>query len=65
MFREICRLTTAATRTYGVLEGTDNRDTDGVVESEASYLMAITERVIFTDVFYYIFNKNQIQSLIC
>uniref|UniRef100_A0A915EKT9 DNA mismatch repair protein n=1 Tax=Ditylenchus dipsaci TaxID=166011 RepID=A0A915EKT9_9BILA len=43
--REICRVTTSSTRSYGVLEGTNDRETDGLNDSEPKYLLAIAEKL--------------------
>jgi DNA mismatch repair protein MSH6 len=45
--RELCRITTLGTKTYGVLDGTDSRDMDGTTDPNPCYLMALIERVIF------------------
>lgn len=42
-FREICRVTTASTKTYGVYDGTDDKNFIHTVEASASYLMALVE----------------------
>ncbi|TMS36353.1 hypothetical protein L596_003539 [Steinernema carpocapsae] len=41
--REVCRLTTQATRTYGVLDAANEADSLDVVDSSASYFIAISE----------------------
>uniref|UniRef100_A0AC34G9Z1 DNA mismatch repair protein MutS core domain-containing protein n=1 Tax=Panagrolaimus sp. ES5 TaxID=591445 RepID=A0AC34G9Z1_9BILA len=41
--REICRVTTASTKTYGVYDGTDDKNFIHTVEASASYLMALVE----------------------
>lgn len=44
--REICRVTTPGTRTYGVLDGTDDRSALDSVESTAHYLYAFAEKTL-------------------
>jgi len=41
--REVCRVTTSSTKTYGVLDGNDNKNFILSVEPTASYLMALIE----------------------
>lgn len=42
-FREVCRVTTASTKTYGVLDVNDDKNCMLSVEPTAFYLMAIVE----------------------
>uniref|UniRef100_A0A0N5AS05 DNA mismatch repair protein n=1 Tax=Syphacia muris TaxID=451379 RepID=A0A0N5AS05_9BILA len=51
--REICRITTPGTRTYGVLDGTDERSALETVESTAHYLYAFCEKVLETGLLLY------------
>lgn len=52
LFREVCRVTTPGTRTYGVLDGTDDRSALDSVESTAHYLYAIAEEVPFSCLYF-------------
>uniref|UniRef100_A0A915N5Q8 DNA mismatch repair protein n=1 Tax=Meloidogyne javanica TaxID=6303 RepID=A0A915N5Q8_MELJA len=43
--RELCRLTTIGTKTFGILDGNDSRDSNDVaIDPSPNYLMALTER---------------------
>nr|CAD2125517.1 unnamed protein product [Meloidogyne enterolobii] len=43
--RELCRLTTIGTKTFGILDGNDSRDSNDVaVDPSPNYLLALTER---------------------
>uniref|UniRef100_A0A7E4W282 MUTSd domain-containing protein n=1 Tax=Panagrellus redivivus TaxID=6233 RepID=A0A7E4W282_PANRE len=44
--REVCRVTTASTRTFGVLDGNDEKDFILSIEANANYLMAIAEQQV-------------------
>ncbi|KAI1725645.1 mutS domain V domain-containing protein [Ditylenchus destructor] len=46
MRREVCNISTAATRTYGYIEGTDDRENDGLQDTDTKYLMSLCERII-------------------
>lgn len=43
--REICRITTQGTKTYGIQDGTDSREMDGAADPNPNFLMAIAEKV--------------------
>uniref|UniRef100_A0A1I8BU48 DNA mismatch repair protein n=1 Tax=Meloidogyne hapla TaxID=6305 RepID=A0A1I8BU48_MELHA len=43
--RELCRLTTIGTKTFGILDGNDSRDSNDVLaDPSPNYLLALTER---------------------
>ncbi|KAI1732139.1 mutS domain V domain-containing protein [Ditylenchus destructor] len=45
MRREVCNISTAATRTYGYIEGTDDRENDGLQDTDTKYLMSLCENM--------------------
>ncbi|KAK0396739.1 hypothetical protein QR680_001834 [Steinernema hermaphroditum] len=47
--REVCRLTTQATRTYGVLDTSNEQNSLDFVDSSAKYFIAIAEKVKKSD----------------
>jgi len=62
-FRELCRITTVATKTFGILEGTDNRELEDTVDSSTNWLMAISENVRLKNLFY-VANFNYLSKFV-
>ena len=51
--RELCRLTTIGTKTFGILDGSDSRDSNDVaVDPSPNYLLALTERKVRNRIYF-------------